>query len=1409
MQLIKTYNQPRCREWPQNLIYFADQKDPPKPETAKSEPESNVSKTEAAYINKIHSKADFAEAKRIEPGTVDLDTLKELSELIDGPNKIGEERDTKDDIKYRQYFIDAVAKGKFPKKARHSVAILKALKSNIPEVKKKAQEAVKNLSQGHATEALSERKEQALLEELTDLEQGHVIVQKTDQFSREARTITMSADTREATEGITVKKGNWEVEAAPKEIVEEKTRIMKLQGQLAMKSNIIARKLDKERLATKPNQKEITEMEAKLKSLDQENEKLLKELQAPEKEWLNYMRRVNDGKKQIEYYSKKLGMDLTQTKRIYMWLIELTKGEDIDEKTTPLRIKGFKSDPVTGETTKEECYIQITSFEFAESETANSDVSGDIMIRYINENGKPCIDNLKMLFQFIAGFEGYEEIKDLKELNKRIGKNTGQTDLEVGQEFVKTLTEYDDKNNAIKKEETFKIEAIDEVTGKIKLDRVVTKINRNSMQLAVNDRLYYNRQAQEFNYGEFSKFIIQQNYNLNRDVKDAQEMCDRSVDAMTEECKGYIEGSSQEAKAAYLESLKHDAGTLDVPAQQGQSQEVVFLDENKLLRVGILSVEAANDNKETFVLREKRPINPAATTMAALRYGGIPQRLWGAQRPHPVDAWTDRTKQPDAKGNYPLKALKLSPVELADWRGRGIINNSPRATRVSNAPRGTRPTEGGQWRVNNDPNAIAAMNDASKHSVTTDSAAHEPATGGHHNPPGEIAGVQDNPGGADPGHQSAHEAGHAEGGHDEHAHAGHDEHDAHEGHEEHGHDDHGGGHDAHGGGHGHDDDKKYAKEALPYDSIYKVGGFERPESNFLKSLWVNTKFLSPSDLWTMGGSMIEYYERRFERNQKDRFARVGEEIPYFAPEMRRIIEATEHEAVHSFQEALEHKGIYEIRGRLRVTSNKDEFKACLEVLSTKGEMRWDDIGFWKNINRFTKAQFSVPIPGNGDPYTHIDVDSKDPRTGFDYIKDALDSIWGEGNYNNWFSKNKSSFSSNSKGFYEEGDQLESKEGGHSQRLAQLLKAHKEGVYVNPHEYEGLIHHMIENGKSTMQAKIYYIVEGVTAQNPSGETLLSFDRIGHFNSQHLAKFPILEYMTAGVLRKKSGEPDGKSHKWTLDDYKSWAEMFDGDNPKNCVPNKKVDDFMWDYIIPSDQTQDRINKALRSAENIDHDDMFAYIPPADEETIKRICGTSTGNKQYLTTEGYANVFPGFSQYMRTLSKTGKKEKLRKALRSYVRFEGIMTNKYAKNKDNFTRLDSSKLKEGTIVSPSTPPIIFIQQMNGCVQDIVKNYRNKFRDADTLELETLAARIYDPRASSYDIKNKDDHQKQDDLDSAYEKFGKVFEKVLSKDKGDLMMNTVEGSNFYGMPDFVSEAEKNRRKANKSTQYTDELSLE
>ncbi len=578
--------------------------------------------------------------------------------------------------------------------------------------------------------------------------------------------------------------------------------------------------------------------------------------------------------------------------------------------------------------------------------------------------------------------------------------------------------------------------------------------------------------------------------------------------------------------------------------------------------------------------------------------------------------------------------------------------------------------------------------------------------------------------------------------------------------------------------------KGYA-EALPYDAVHKVGGMSQPESSYLKAVWSSTRFLSSMDIWEMCKAGWEYYDRRHQRRQKDRYSSVGVQLPFFAPEMRRINQTAETEQVNQFKESFEQKGVLEIWDRLNNTTTRDEMKACFIVLASKGMIRWDDISTWEALNRFVSPDKAIPIPANRDPDTIVSEPKpgESAKTGKDFLKAAIDSLWGEGQYNDWYSQSKSTYQSNAQKYYEEGKELEGVQGGHGRRLATLLRQHKDGVFVDPQEYEGLILHSIMAGKAIMQEKIYFMIQGVAAQNSDGRTILSFDRMAHINSEMLVRFPILEYLCADVPRP----PDGKSHRFTLDDYREWGSYFDDGDPSRCTPSRKVDQFMWEKVIPSDETQNRINKALRNAEmNMDHDDMFAYLPPCSVEVLTDTCRAATGSKKFLTIEGYANAFPGFSQYLLSCSETGKLNKLREGIKSYVRFEGIMRGRYEKQDKGYQRMESQTLKTATICS-NTPPMAFIDQISTSVGKIVEAYG----DDELTRLYNLTQ----TETPNFGVSAADnDLQKKVDL--SFKQFNDVFDRVVKSDNGATMASIVAGSGFEGMPWGMTAEEKAKRKA-------------
>lgn len=1289
-----------------------------------------------AYIKELDSMEPTTHAQKIaklaREGKIEPEVLKQVRETLRDPNKM--------EKKEYQHFMKALGQGKFPNKAKYALRFIQALNGSEKE-REYAIDLVKDLSE-ESTSALTERREKDALKKLSDLREEDLETIAISETSTAAKAITESADIKSMVEKASrTKPENWKVEAAPEKLIEELDKLEIEQAELSEKSNQVDRQFRAAKAAKKPDQDLIERLKQELIHLENEFDKLHRKLKKPRLEYQNYLSRNLARYRALEWFFKKAGVDVRTAERLRMWFFDLASGKAKAGEKASLKLMGLEIDPNTGVTNKKESYIEIVGLRFDTDDRngIEADAAGELVIEYKDQNGELKIEGYKNFIQLLTAFEGYEEIDSLEDLNSRATEEFGYADLQIGQEFATDILVGFDKNGKpINERHSFKIENIDQKNKKIILDQSVTKIPRQWIEFSVDNSLYFDRKQREFSFGEFAKFIKQHNYQRVVDINETAELSEKAKAHEAAKSAEFMSGSSELSRQRYEKLTADGHPKIDFP-KSGESKEVIFIDGNDLQRWGKLKREKDHNGMDFYVLEEiPHHFKNGDATVTNLIEAGIPKDV----------AFTKRASSDWEEGGEDSRRI-LQPLELVRMVKNGTIMNAP----------ATRPKANGKWEIVKGPEKAAAMELAEKiafeeEEEEAEEEAKKHAAGGEH-------------------HAEAHEANaeHVEHGHEEHGHAEH----GHEEHAEHG--------------------KQYYEEALPIDQVRKSGGMNYTEKNYLKALWTNTRFLSMNDCWKMGKSMWEYYDRRWERRQKDKFARVGEELPYFSPEMRRIVEATEHEEVHQYQEAFEHKGIYEIQYRLEHTSNKDELKATLVTLSDKGQLRWDSLPLWQNLNKFVAAEKAIPIPSNGDP--HTTVSSTDLRTGFDYLKPAIDSIWGEGTYDGFYSKNKSAYSSNAKGFYEEGKQLEGVDGGHARRLGILLQQHKQGIYVNPHEYEGLILHSIEAGKSSMQAKIYYMIEGVAAANHSGRTIMSFDRIAHINSEMLTQFPILEYITARVPRGPTGK---ESYRFTLDDYKNWVHMFDsGDpsNPNNFKPSKKVDEFMWDYVIPSDETENRINKAIRNGEKLDHDDMFAYLPPANFQVVNDACKATTGSKKFLTIEGYANVFPGFSQYMRTVASTGRKVKLREAIKSYVRFEGIMTKRFQKTddaKDTYQRMSRSTLTGRTIVT-DTPPQAFIDQINPAIQAIAAAYNDP-------ELNAIVADIYHPEVE--DIYSDEGKKQQQRMNLAFDRFNKVFDKVVKVDNGAKMERIILGANFEGMPG-ISDEEKYKRKA----QFTDKSKLD
>jgi len=579
--------------------------------------------------------------------------------------------------------------------------------------------------------------------------------------------------------------------------------------------------------------------------------------------------------------------------------------------------------------------------------------------------------------------------------------------------------------------------------------------------------------------------------------------------------------------------------------------------------------------------------------------------------------------------------------------------------------------------------------------------------------------------------------------------------------------------------------RHYHEEALAQKDAPIEGTTHTPEEGYLHGLWRRTKVLSNDEFGELFKMMYEYYERHWHRRAKDKYASVGEGLPYWGTEMGRVKQQAETEEVNQFMEAMEDWGEWQIHDSLEKATNKDQTKACFQVLSKKGQIRWDDIGMWKTLNGLVPSGLKIPIPANGDPSLKDKITGK---TGFEYAEGAIDFLWGEGTYNDWYSENNGVYDSNLKKYAEKGKLTEGDtknmravEG----ELRVLLERHKKGGYVDAHEYEGLLHFIIDagKGKSGIETKIYYMIQGVAQPSPTtGRSIMSLERLGAINGVYLNRFPVMDYLT----RPDVPRPDGTSSAWTIHDYQKWIAEWDADAKPGMenLPTDAVTHQLWHHILTDEKTIIRNNKGLRKANEMDHDDAYGIIPLADEEIVENITMSHSGQTKFFTTEGYANVYAGYNMFWKTLSEKGEKAKLSTSIKAFAKYDGIMDKRFKKDSNQYARLGKQFWNRPSVVD-SRPTGWHKRQLEDVLIGIASAYRDQklIETVDTMHQKTGSTQ--DP------VEN----EKQKKVQAALENFSKEFDRVIATDNGARMMGVIQSAGLSGMGGFVSAPERMERK--------------
>lgn len=583
---------------------------------------------------------------------------------------------------------------------------------------------------------------------------------------------------------------------------------------------------------------------------------------------------------------------------------------------------------------------------------------------------------------------------------------------------------------------------------------------------------------------------------------------------------------------------------------------------------------------------------------------------------------------------------------------------------------------------------------------------------------------------------------------------------------------------------------------------------------YLGEVWSQTTFLSIMDLYNMGKEIIEFIKRKHHRKSKNRFSGLGGNLPFqLNTEMNRIQQAAENEEVNTYKEAMDQWGTWQVLEKLHTTHSKDEAKACFFVLTEKGEIRWDDMAMWNTLNYLTSnftnqgAKLFIPLTKEPQPHPVTGV----PTSGEDRTKDAIDAMWGEGNWAGWFSKNISTYNSSKSAYEFKGKQLEHDPkgtGGLAGELTRLLAAWKNGEYVCPHEYEELIDFGIKYGKMKAEQKMFFLMEGITATCPSGPmkgmTLLHLDRIGELDGVYLNQFPMLDFFTnkdKKVMHPKyiSGELDEPPMGgYKPEDFRAFRDKYFAEESKKCEVGKDFSRFLWEWMIVDPNFRKRLSKGLRRAENMDHDDAHLFIPPATMEEIESFTGSLQGSQKFFTMEGYKNGYPGYNQYIVSLSNRYEdlsdmknkglriddealekvQEQMLSALQGYFLFDAFMDGRKDQTNDRRARLDKLHYNDKPVVDSSATVSQHKIQLDNLILEICREY-----GIDPSQYMLYEHAEWSDRQGQSKIANNLDIFLKRILPKAFEddKGRKVFE-IVARKKNDAINNAEDPNALRGI---------------------------
>ncbi|MCK5461307.1 hypothetical protein KAI58_04975 [Candidatus Gracilibacteria bacterium] len=407
---------------------------------------------------------------------------------------------------------------------------------------------------------------------------------------------------------------------------------------------------------------------------------------------------------------------------------------------------------------------------------------------------------------------------------------------------------------------------------------------------------------------------------------------------------------------------------------------------------------------------------------------------------------------------------------------------------------------------------------------------------------------------------------------------------------------------------------------------------------------ITSQNFSLNDVFEIIKKTIENINTQWQRRSDRAVAGIGKQVfgnTFIGKEFQRMSEESESQRVKQFEEGYHDLTAWDIRAAMYRSNDKDEVRACVNMLKEKGFFKWDDPEFWRVLMRFqNNVSFNIPEDMN-----LAATDLKDK------IKNACETVWSREIYRQWETSYEDDLKKAKSGWSREFADLEQQGGERGRILSEMLQKWSRGdaKEVDPSKYESFLFEAFKKGKMNTQPdkRWYFLVKGVSTRNPQGQALLSKEIFSRINDEFLSGFPFVDFFTDEGSWKLNGRivpPNTKGaiqRPWKYDDYLAWGEFL-GDAGGSFSPNAepaytKTKDFFYHYILQSDQAVDRAGRMHRVAGGEgDHDDGQSYFAAWTQNQVLQTLASRSEGTQQVTNDMWRQFLNGFDVYMEEMRK-----------------------------------------------------------------------------------------------------------------------------------------------------------------------------